>query len=121
MKSALGEDLTVAMADATSQGIRIEPTSHVMMPGGYVCSVLSRIVRIPPFVYCARDNFSFVKIMSDVASDSGIMQIKGKKVFIVPLEDSRMQIVVVPLSEVAQVTGSLCDKVRSVMKDLEAS
>lgn len=78
------------------------------------------MIRLPPFIYTPIDGCSYVKIFSELASKESIMQVTNKNLFIIPLDDARLQIVIVPLKSVAnkEETG-LCDKVRTVMKDID--
>lgn len=91
-----------------------------MLPNQYAVSVLSRMIRLPPFIFSPIDGNSFIKIFSELTSKESIMQVVNKNVYIIPLEDSRLQIVIVPLSAASGLESQgLCDKVRTVMKDID--
>jgi len=51
------------------------------------------------------------------------MQVKDKNIFIIPLEDARMQIIIVPLSSISHMDSKLrhTEKVKALMKDIDAS
>jgi hypothetical protein len=50
------------------------------------------------------------------------MQVLNKNIYIIPLEDARMQIIVIPESATALLQNmSLCEKVRTLMKDIDST
>lgn len=79
------------------------------------------MMRLPPFVFNPQNGYSSIKVFSNLASKESIMEVKDKNVFIIPLEDARMQIIIIPLSALPShdLSTSLCDKVRGMMKDID--
>lgn len=85
-----------------------------------MCSVFSRAVRIPPFVQVKNNNFSYLKMFSELSTHDSIMKLGDKNLFVVPLEDSRIQIIIIPQSSLPATLNSLSLdlQVKSLMKDI---
>ena len=84
------DDLAQVTEDALSQNIDIKLPSDAGTAASYLCSVMSRMIRLPPFIFAPKDGVSCLKIMSELTSKESIMQVTDKNLFIIPTEDARM-------------------------------
>jgi hypothetical protein len=98
VRAICSESKEEAMKDAVSQGVQLDVSQECNQ---YLCSVLSSVTRIPPFTFVKKDGYSFLNIKSDANSEvDQIMHLKDRNIWIIPLEDKRIQIIIVPLSSI---------------------
>lgn len=87
VRSIVAESKDEAMADCKSQDVSIVDTSSAPE---YVCSVMSSVLRLPPFSFIPCNNYSYLHIKSEIESHDAIMHLTDRNVWIVPLEDKRI-------------------------------
>jgi len=82
-----------------------------------LCSVLSSVLRLPPFDLTTHNGYNYLRIRTK----NDITYIKDKNIAIIPLNDERIQMVLVPQSNVTDIQNSLSENVCSLLKDLDES
>lgn len=87
----------------------------------YVCSVLSTVLRLHPFDFLPSvNNYEYLRLKVDMNEPQNIMFFRDKNITIIPLIDTRRQLIVIPMSQIKSEPKlsklSLCQQVRSLMK-----
>ena len=80
-----------------------------------LCSVLSSVQRLPPFDFTTHNGYNYLRIRTN----NDISYIKDKNISIIPLNDQRIQMILVPQSNVTDIQNSLSENVCSLLKDLD--
>ena len=117
VRSIVAENKDEAMADCKTQDVTLNDTATAPE---YVCSVLSSVLRLPPFSFIPCNNISYLHIKSEVESDDAIMHLTDRNVWIIPLEDKRIQIIIVPQSSLRGQQGkSKSEQIKAIMTDID--
>ena len=120
IRSKISKDKEEALADCISQKLDLKDDSKIKADE-YACSIMSSVIRIPSFEFQKIDGFSYLQINTLGAEEDKILHLADKNIWIIPLEDKRIQIMLVPASSVQDSSKrySLCEQVKLLMKSID--
>lgn len=110
-----------ATALAQSQGLKVDVQTQA---DEYLTSMLSLAGRLPPFDYAEYNNHKYLRIKSDSlisvkhVNPSTKKQI-GSDIFVVPTDDERLKIIIIPVDAIQDKIHSLAETVQNVFKSCE--
>ena len=64
----------------------------------YLTSVLSTSYRLPPYDFCNINGYSFLRIRPLISQDQTVMHQASTGMTIIPLMDTSIQMIIIPLS-----------------------
>ena len=92
-----------------SQDINIPAIENAAADAAYLTSVTSLVARLPAFDHVEHKKMAYMRIKSDqivlahhVSSEKAKTE-KPDQIFILPTDDSRMRLVIIPVSEIDKV------------------
>jgi len=90
IRANMSEDKEEALVDFKSQNVEISDSRFTHKVDEYLCSVLSSVIRLPPFSFVPQQGYSYLELRSDKKNEDSIMHLSDKNIWIVPLEDKRI-------------------------------
>ena len=103
-KSCLSADVETATQDLKTQEIELTMSqSPGAATGKYLSSITSLTIRLPAFDHVSHNNKAYMRIKCDDFLFARNTAVEGSKQFVViPTEDSRISVIVIPLDCISQ-------------------